>query len=190
MYEGSVVLNYDIVVEDDGSSNAAQKTLAKIKKKQTEKFATGSMDLGAPILDVQASTVSSDTSSSSTSSTKVEKIISGGVVTAQGYDPIVLTNSAQTQEQQESEFVPDIPIMQVDTMNYVYENQTVNKDQIVEQINKFQHTAIVQIDDKDITIIQGSDNTAMMIVLIASALVVILLLGLVARFVFNKMRAD
>jgi len=30
----------------------------------------------------------------------------------------------------------------------------------------------------------------MMIVLIASALIVILLLGLVARFVYNKMRAD
>lgn len=30
----------------------------------------------------------------------------------------------------------------------------------------------------------------MMIVLIASALIVIILLGLVARFVFNKMRAD
>lgn len=30
VYEGSVVLNYDIVIDDDSSSNAAQKTLAKI----------------------------------------------------------------------------------------------------------------------------------------------------------------
>jgi len=59
----------------------------------------------------------------------------------------------QSQEQQESEFVPDIPIMQVDTMDYIYENQTVNKDEIVSQINKFEHTSIVQIDDKNITII-------------------------------------
>jgi len=34
VYEGSVVLNYDITVDDDdASSNAAQRTLAKIKKK-------------------------------------------------------------------------------------------------------------------------------------------------------------
>lgn len=36
VYEGSVVLNYDITVDDDSSTNAAQKTLAKIQKKQTE----------------------------------------------------------------------------------------------------------------------------------------------------------
>lgn len=54
------------------------------------------MDLGAPILDVQASTVSSAvTTGSATKAAKVEKIISGGVVTAKGYDPIVITNSAQ-----------------------------------------------------------------------------------------------
>lgn len=37
VYEGSVVLNYDITVDDDdaSSSSAAQKTLAKIKSKQT-----------------------------------------------------------------------------------------------------------------------------------------------------------
>ena len=38
-------------------------------------------------------------------------------------------------------------------MDYIYENQTVNKDEIVSQINKFEHTSIIQIDDKNITII-------------------------------------
>jgi hypothetical protein len=50
VYEGSVVLNYDIVPPDDEPD--AQKALSKIHKKQTAKFATGKMDLGAPILDV------------------------------------------------------------------------------------------------------------------------------------------
>lgn len=40
VYEGSVVLNYDITVDDDdtssSSSSSAQKALAKIKSKQTE----------------------------------------------------------------------------------------------------------------------------------------------------------
>jgi len=114
VYEGSVVLNYDIVV-DSTSTNAAQKQLAKIQAKQTEQFATGQMDLGAPILDVQAAVVSSapaSSSSSSSSSNKVTKIISGGVVTAPGFEPIVITNSADiTTEVEGGVFVPDIPIM-------------------------------------------------------------------------------
>jgi len=47
VYEGSVVLNYDIT-SDDTSVN-----LDDIKNKQTQLFATGNMNLGAPILDVQ-----------------------------------------------------------------------------------------------------------------------------------------
>lgn len=47
VYEGSVVLNYDIV-----STDSIAVDLDKVKKTQTKKFATGSMDLGAPILDV------------------------------------------------------------------------------------------------------------------------------------------
>lgn len=39
VYEGSVVLNYDIT-PDDNDSNAAA-TLAKVSAKQTEQFATG-----------------------------------------------------------------------------------------------------------------------------------------------------
>lgn len=49
---------------------------------------------------------------------------------------------------------------------------------------------MVTIDDKDITIIQGNDNTAMMIVLVACGLIVVLLLGLLLRFMHNKLRAD
>jgi hypothetical protein len=94
VYEGSVVLNYDITV-DTTSTSSAQKQLAKIQAKQTEQFATGQMDLGAPILDVQAAVVSSAVSTTgSSASTKTTSIISGGVVTAPGYEPIVISNSA------------------------------------------------------------------------------------------------
>jgi hypothetical protein len=49
------------------------------------------MNLGAPILDV-AVTVSSSTASA-TDDAKSESIISGGVVSAKGYDPVVLTKT-------------------------------------------------------------------------------------------------
>jgi len=47
VYEGSVVLNYAIAAANDSPTE-----LARINDLQTEKFATGKMDLGAPILDV------------------------------------------------------------------------------------------------------------------------------------------
>lgn len=83
------------------------------------------MDLGAPILDVQASVSVSEepTSGSSSSSNKVESIISGGVVTAPGYDPIVISTGGNTEpEVVGGVFVPDIPIMQVDNYLTVQEN--------------------------------------------------------------------
>lgn len=53
-------------------------------------FATGSMDLGAPILDV-AVTVSSSTA---TAAPAESSVVSDGMVTADGYDPIVITETA------------------------------------------------------------------------------------------------
>jgi hypothetical protein len=44
--EGSVVVNYEITPTEDEPLSIEQ-----IKEKQTESFATGTMDLGAPILD-------------------------------------------------------------------------------------------------------------------------------------------
>jgi len=82
------------------------------------------MNLGAPILDVQVST----TSSTSTTSAKVDSIISGGVVTAPGYDPLVITKTAQNQNGGPNAFVPNIPIMKV--------NQTLTNTRTVTQ-NKY-----------------------------------------------------
>jgi hypothetical protein len=84
VYEGSLVVNYDINVDDpadDSSSSSSESAstastsdaqLADIKAKQTAAFSTGAMDLGAPITDVELTVVenvqSTDNSSSSNSS--------------------------------------------------------------------------------------------------------------------------
>jgi hypothetical protein len=119
VYEGSLVVNYDIAVDDpaddDSSSSESASTastsaaqLAEIKAKQTEAFSTGAIDLGAPITDVALTVVenveatddsssssdsSSDSSSSSDEST-TESIISGGQVTAPGYPPVIFNMDA------------------------------------------------------------------------------------------------
>mmetsp|Transcript_20889 Transcript_20889/g.32287 ORF Transcript_20889/g.32287 Transcript_20889/m.32287 type:complete len:160 (-) Transcript_20889:807-1286(-) len=69
VYQGSLVLNYEIEAE---SADA----LEKIEETQTERFASGELDLGAPILD----TVVGDLA-----------VISDGVVTAPGFKPVVIT---------------------------------------------------------------------------------------------------
>jgi len=72
------------------------------------------MDLGAPILDVQA-TVTSDSESSSSSSAAPVSIVSNGVVTAPGFDPIVITSTGSNSNAAtggKEVFIPTVPIIQ------------------------------------------------------------------------------
>lgn len=50
VYEGSLVVNYEITEPDNDTTK-----LQAIKDKQTAAFASNSMNLGAPILDVTVS---------------------------------------------------------------------------------------------------------------------------------------
>jgi hypothetical protein len=77
VYEGSLVVNYDVVIEDDAASNSsstststttAAEKLAAIKAKQIEVYSTGSMDLGAPLLDVALKVVEAEPATTSSSS--------------------------------------------------------------------------------------------------------------------------
>ena len=105
VYEGSLIVNYDIVIEEEeedttsndtsdsnstqsgngtssgnstGNETAAPKMsvkdlLAQINEKQQEVFATGQMDLGAPITDVEVAIIEApepETNSTDTNSTE------------------------------------------------------------------------------------------------------------------------
>lgn len=65
VYEGSLIVNYEISVDDDDAS-----ALNTIKSNQQSLFESGSIDLGAPILAFESS-VSLDASASSSSYTPV-----------------------------------------------------------------------------------------------------------------------
>lgn len=70
------------------------------------------MNLGAPILDVQT-TITSDSETSSGSSTPVI-IVSNGVVTAPGFDPIVITSTGSNSNGAsggKEVFIPTVPII-------------------------------------------------------------------------------
>ena len=118
VYEGSVVLNYAIV---SPSNNVEE--LEKINQKQIEKFASGQMDLGAPLLDVQITKTFS-------TETKSIPVIKRGVVTAAGYQPVVITKVSGDENVSRGEFVPDIPILRINKT--IYESVTIKQEKEME----------------------------------------------------------
>jgi hypothetical protein len=81
IYEGSLVINYNIVQDQDSSQS-----LAQISQLQTQAFATGNIDLGAPILDASSSLSTGNTT------VKQQSIIKNGVVTAGGFTPVTISS--------------------------------------------------------------------------------------------------
>lgn len=115
VYEGSLVVDYNIVSANDDNT-----VLQQIQEKQVMQIATGKLDLGAPVLDFQQDST---------------PVVSDGVVTAPNYEPVILTptktnsganykpvttwgvqtNTKQVmteEERQESVFNPEITIVE------------------------------------------------------------------------------
>jgi len=162
VYEGSIVLNYDITVASDSAAE-----LESIQKTQTQQFATGKMDLGAPLLDVQ----SAATGDSSVKATATTSIISGGVVSAPGYKPIVITASAANAAGGAANtFVPDLPIFKVNATVVTNVNVTKTRHPIHDNL----------------TILVGKNKTAVLIVAVALAFIVLLALVYCVRAIMFK----
>lgn len=75
------------------------------------------MNLGAPILDVQATVTSDAAGVSATNAAPPVSIVSNGVVTAPGFDPIVITSSGSSSSGGangggKEVFIPTVPIVQ------------------------------------------------------------------------------
>lgn len=161
VYEGSLVINYDIVVAE----GADKSSLAAIESQQTEMFATGKMDLGAPILDVVAGDKS---------------VVSDGTVSAEGYAPIVITKTAMNTNLDETAkekrdsgvFRPNLPTY-IDQQT-VYQNITVKK---VLEVNE---------DEREKIYIKKADDGTTSWIIITSAVVLLaaVLTGLVVRFLY------
>lgn len=77
VYEGSLSVNYEITPSKDEPLS-----LDQIKAKQTEKFATGKVDLGAPVLELEANG---------------EKAVEDGVAVAPGFAGKVLVKTSSNQ---------------------------------------------------------------------------------------------
>jgi hypothetical protein len=80
-------VNYNLVA--DAAPGAP--SLESIQAAQTEQFATGGLDLGAPLLEVAVIPPLSVAAATGGEAAKAVSIVSDGVLTAPGYQPVVLT---------------------------------------------------------------------------------------------------
>ena len=90
VYQGSLVVNYELA-----STEEEPLKLEEIQSLQTQKFATGNVDIGAPILDVAITKAPSlQPKGVSTVDEVPESIVKDGQVTATGFPPVVLVPTA------------------------------------------------------------------------------------------------
>lgn len=61
---------------------------------------------------------------------------------------------------------------------------------MVTNVNKFDTSDVIKVHDKEITIIEGSNDTAVLITVVAVGFLILLLLLFVARYLYNKMQAE
>ena len=78
VYEGSLVVNYNIYTPTDDTFQ-----LEQIEVKQTQQIAKNEINFGAPVLDTTINT---------------KGIVSDGVLVAQGYEPVIITPTPTNQK--------------------------------------------------------------------------------------------
>jgi hypothetical protein len=225
VYDGSLVVNYGIENDNEVELEAAREA-------QTEAFATGAIDLGAPVLDVEqqvtndettreeatVSTTSDETSLAetfvSTSSTtsadaesedeEVESIVSGGVVTAENYDPIVITVVASsTESESETDTVESSSEsatagtyytrdsegnIQADQEVYIPDVEILEEIEIVENEIRTQITVEQEVTLQEEEVDTNSKSTVIIAVTVSVVVLLLIIYGM--RVLYNRMNAE
>ena len=123
------------------------------------------MELGAPVLDVQVKKVTSATSKEAVAAApKVESVIQDGVVTADGYEPIMITATATNIIEKPREFVPNVDIY---TQETIYANNVV-VEQEVEVAQDV--TVITQETQQKTIVVNASQKGSVSILLVGVAI--------------------
>jgi hypothetical protein len=162
VYEGSLIVNYEISVDDDDAD-----ALAAIQAKQDEVFSSGSINLGAPVLAYEAKAqieVSTDT-----------------------YTPVTISapTYSQSNKNDPNVFNPDAKI--ITETQVTYKNNNV-KVELENESSIKTETIIIESSPKTkvVTIAAEKDNKGIIIVAIALAILgLVLLLLFVRRMVFK-----
>lgn len=154
VYEGSLIINYEISADDDEDTDA----LAAIQEKQDEMLSSGSIDLGAPVLSFKA-TVSLDASSSST--------YTPVTIVAPTYDQVNINDP--------NVFNPNMKIITEQQVSY--KNNSIKIELDPEMVIKSETVIIDTTPETKIVSIQGEkDMKGFIIVAAALAVIAIILI--------------
>jgi hypothetical protein len=163
VYEGSLIVNYEISVDDDDAD-----ALAAIQAKQDEVFSSGSINLGAPVLAYVAKSV-------------IEA--AGGT-----YTPVTIVAPTYDQDNKNDAnvFNPDVKIITETQVSYKQNSVKVELEN--ESLIKTE-TIIIDApmaETKVVTIKAEKDNKGVIIVAIALAVLGFILIGVCVRQVVMK----
>ena len=168
VYEGSLIVNYEIEADEDDTDGSA---LAAIAALQDEMMASGSIDLGAPVLAYEAKT-------------QIE-------ATTDGYVPvtIVAPTYQQNNQNEANVFNPNAQIVTETSVAYKQNTVTVELDS--EVVIK---TETIMVDspipDAKVVTIRGEqpekDSRGVVIVAVALAFIAMIMMGLCFRQIFYK----
>lgn len=170
VYEGSVVINYVINVDDDD-----QDELDAIQATQTSLFATNTIDLGAPILDV----------TTGNNDAVATKIIADGVVTAAGYDQIVVTEYTPSSGGIPDSFSPDLPESGTipDLPDSKQSSETV-------QVSAASSTPDKTVGERIENAFEGQDETATIIIIVTVAAFVLICVVVAVRLAMLRSKKN
>jgi hypothetical protein len=159
VYEGSLIVDYNIYSDNDNTAE-----LEAISFHQTELIATNAIDLGAPVLDFTANS---------------EPVVSDGVVSAAGYEPIRITVTTSNDAVVEDKFATNTQqtFQQKDSAD---ETSVFNPDIMIvedEQQQQTQEEAAIRL--------AGEQNNLPIIMIGGLVLVVMVVIALVCRVLLN-----
>lgn len=162
VYEGSLVVNYEVEPEEG-------QTLEALEEKQNEAFASGAVDLGAPVLEFTARVAKAET-------------------TSDEYEPVTLVNGEYVQNNigAANEFNPDLDIQIEQSTNYNNVTVQVNND-----ANTVYQTQTVVVDsDPEVIHLDKEKDPFVMIVPIALSAIVVIIGAVTCRYFINRKNRD
>lgn len=171
VYEGSVIINYEILVDDDDEDE-----LEKLSKLQDEAFENDLFDFGAAILDY-SSTVSYAGSDESVSS--------------QTYVPILVVspqNGKQYYQNDPDVFDPNLEV--VSEVSTIYINETTFKEMEPEVIQKVSTQTIVVDNGETVIKYSEEESPKSIIIPIAFSFLAFIFIAFVLRYFIIKNKIE
>jgi len=164
VYEGSLVVNYELEADDPDA-------LADLEATQNDMFASGSVDLGAPVLEFTAAVATSDTSANS-------------------YTPVTITVPDYVADNvaDQNNFNANIDI--VTEEDVTYNNITIKVEKDPENVYSYKQQTVVVDGGPEVIHLDKEKDPYVVIVPIALSVIIVLIAAVACRYCMNRSKRD